>query len=90
MGFNVLAWTFHPEKHEDFVKDHHIHMVKSVSELCGAADVVTLHIRGSRDADGLMGIRELEAMKTRRGYLINTARASIVDYKAIKTALRYK
>jgi len=88
MNFPIVGWTFHPERHWDFIRGKAIQMVESPLELCAAADIVTIHTRASRASQGLFGLHELEAMKARKGFLINTARASIVDYEAIAIALK--
>ncbi len=88
MNFPVLGWTFHPEIHENFIREKAIHMVKSPLELCAAADIVTIHTRASKESLKLFGLQELQAMKVNKGFLINTARASIVDYESIVVALK--
>ncbi len=55
-------------------------------ELLQWADVVTLHVRLSRSTHSLIGARELSAMQ-RHAYLINTARAELIDQEALLEAL---
>ncbi len=55
----------------------------SLDEALGGADVVTLH---ARSATQLIGRSELERMK-QGSYLINTARATVLDYGALNDAL---
>lgn len=57
----------------------------ALEELLGTADIVSLHARGS--GAPLLGARELRLMK-RGSYLINTARAVLVDYDAMEALLR--
>jgi D-3-phosphoglycerate dehydrogenase len=55
----------------------------SLGEALDVADVVTLH---ARSATQLIGRSELEQMK-QGSYLINTARATVLDYGALNDAL---
>jgi D-3-phosphoglycerate dehydrogenase len=55
----------------------------SLAEALEGADVVTIH---ARSATQLFGRAELEKMK-RGSYLINTARATVLDYEALKESL---
>jgi phosphoglycerate dehydrogenase-like enzyme len=56
-------------------------------ELLARADVVTIHLVLSDRTRGLLGARELGAMK-RTAHLINTSRGPIVDEAALVAALR--
>lgn len=56
-----------------------------LEQLLREADIVSLHARGS--GAPLLGERELRMMKT-GSYLINTARANLVDYDALVRLLR--
>jgi phosphoglycerate dehydrogenase-like enzyme len=56
-----------------------------LDDLLREADIVSLHARGS--GAPLLGARELGLMK-RSAYLINTARAVLVDYDALEGRLR--
>jgi phosphoglycerate dehydrogenase-like enzyme len=53
------------------------------------ADYLTIHVRLSERTRGLVGARELGAMKS-TAYLINTSRGPIVDERALFEALRDK
>jgi D-3-phosphoglycerate dehydrogenase / 2-oxoglutarate reductase len=55
----------------------------SLPEALSRADVVTIH---ARSATQLMGRAEIEQMKP-GSYLINTARATVLDYDALSAAL---
>jgi D-3-phosphoglycerate dehydrogenase len=50
------------------------------------ADFVSLHCKVTPETQGLIGESELSLMKP-TAYLINTARAAVVDYAALHTAL---
>lgn len=58
-----------------------------MQELLRCADVITLHGRIPADAPALIGKNELKQMK-KTAYLINTARAVLVDTEALAEALR--
>jgi phosphoglycerate dehydrogenase-like enzyme len=56
-------------------------------ELFATADVVTLHLVLGERTRGVVGAAELEVMKP-TAYLVNTARAGLVDEDALLAALR--
>ena len=58
----------------------------SLQELTASSDFVSIHCPLTRETAGLIGRRELSAMK-RSAYLINTARGGIVDEDALFDAL---
>jgi glyoxylate reductase len=58
-----------------------------LEELLGRADVISLHLPATPETAGLVGRRELRAMKP-HAILINTARGSLVDSAALAEALR--
>jgi D-3-phosphoglycerate dehydrogenase / 2-oxoglutarate reductase len=81
-GVRILA--------NDIDPDHGLDDVVSwvgFDELVASADIVSLHVPLSPDTLGMVGIRELEAMRPSAG-LINTARGGIVDEEALARALR--
>lgn len=58
----------------------------SSDELFRTADIVSIHLRLSPRTEGLVGGKQLRAMK-RSSYLINTSRAEIVDRDSLVRAL---
>jgi glyoxylate reductase len=60
--------------------------VGSIDELAAEADILTLHCPSSAETKGLIDARRIGAMKD-GAVLINTARADLVDYDAMITAL---
>jgi D-3-phosphoglycerate dehydrogenase / 2-oxoglutarate reductase len=56
---------------------------KSLTELLGLADVITLHVDGKTSNTNLIGPEELKAMKTGVIFL-NLSRGHVVDVKALK------
>ncbi|OAA66457.1 NAD(P)-binding domain protein [Niveomyces insectorum RCEF 264] len=61
--------------------------VDSLDALLAAADVVTLHVPLLASTRGMIGARELAAMKD-RAILVNAARGSIVDEAALLAELK--
>jgi D-3-phosphoglycerate dehydrogenase / 2-oxoglutarate reductase len=61
----------------------------SLKEYLPIADYVSLHLPLNRETEGLIGVRELELMK-KSSYLVNVARAPIVDRQALFDALAEK
>ncbi len=61
--------------------------VASLPELLGAADIVSIHCPLSDETRGLIGEREIAAMKP-GSFLVNTARGDIVQKAPVFAALR--
>jgi len=80
IGMRVITWTMHPAAKESFE-------AASLDELYTESDVVSLHLRLSRETRGMIGWKEFQAMKPGAIFL-NTARAAIVDEAALLRALR--
>lgn len=81
-GMRVLAWS--PNLTEARAQEVGVHAV-SKEELCGRADVVTIHLRLSGSTRGIIGEPELRAMGD--AWLVNTSRAEIVDQPSLLRAL---
>ncbi len=58
----------------------------SLEQVLRESDVVTLHVPDTETTRGLIGAREIGQMK-HGAYLINNARGSVVDLKALKGAI---
>jgi phosphoglycerate dehydrogenase-like enzyme len=82
LGLRVLA-------HDPFVSDERIAAREAqpvaFDRLFTEADILSLHVPG-QDGPPLVGARELGLLPT-GAYLINTARASVLDYDALVDAL---
>jgi (S)-sulfolactate dehydrogenase len=65
----------------------HLAEKASLESLLGAADVVTLHCPLTDETRGMIGAQEIGRMKP-GAVLINTARGSIVDHRALAAALK--
>jgi D-3-phosphoglycerate dehydrogenase len=61
--------------------------VKSLDELLARSDFVSLHVPDRADTKGMIGAAQLETMRD-GAYLINNARGSLVDMRALVDALR--
>ncbi len=84
IGMEVLAWTFHPDGER--ASQAGIHFVP-LEELLSRSDVISIHIRASEKTFHLFDQRAFEQVKP-SCILVNTARASIVDTRALIAALR--
>jgi D-3-phosphoglycerate dehydrogenase len=77
IGMRVIAWTMHPRPGDPIVP---------LDELYRTADVISLHLRLSRETEGLIGAPQFALMKA-GAILINTARGAIVQEEALLEAL---
>lgn len=59
----------------------------SLNDLLQMSDIVTLHVPLNDNTKELIGKKELSLMK-KQAYLINTARAEVVNYEALYNALK--
>ena len=82
-GMNVIAWSQNltPEKCQEAGVTY-----ASKEDLFRTADIVSIHLMLSDRSRGLIGAKDLAPMKP-TAYLINTARAAIVDQAALLAAL---
>jgi D-3-phosphoglycerate dehydrogenase len=60
---------------------------RSLEELLGQSDFVTLHVPETPQTKGMMGAREIAAIKA-GGYLLNASRGTVVDIPALAEALK--
>jgi len=84
IGMRVIAWTRTPG--EKPLAELGIELV-GLDDLYRQSDVVSLHVRLTRETTGMVGRRELAAMKP-TAILVNTARGAVVDEAALIEALR--
>lgn len=87
-GFEARLLVYDPYVPEDAVRRAGCEPC-SLAELLRQSDVVTLHARLTPETVGLIGKRELASMKP-TAYLINTARAGLIDEGALLEALKEK
>lgn len=84
-GMNVLVYD--PFVQDGAIKTECAGQKVSLEELMTRADYVSLHAKVTRETTGLIGARYLGMMK-KSAYLLNTARAAIMDYDALYTVLK--
>jgi phosphoglycerate dehydrogenase-like enzyme len=84
LGMRVIAWSYSsdPARAERLGVE-----LVSRDDVFRQADVVSVHLRNTPEARGIVGARELALMKP-NAYLINTARGALVDEAALAAALR--
>lgn len=81
---NILVCTRHPDL--DFVAAHNI-TVCSKEELLAQADFISLHSALNADTRHMIDAEELSLMK-KTAYLINTARAGLINQAALLSAIK--
>ena len=82
-GMKVIGWSFS----DDPARASRLGLeLVDLDELLRTADVVSLHVRNTPEAAGMIGRREIDLIKP-GAILINTARAAIVDQDALLEAL---
>ncbi len=84
LGMRVAAWTYHPDW--DLAARLGVELL-DFERVLAEADVLSVHVRQTPEATGLIGAREIGRMK-RGAILVNTARGPIVNRKALVDALR--
>lgn len=84
IGMRVIAWSF--RRDTERAAKLGVELVE-LDDLLRQSDVVTLHLRNSSEAAGLINAEKLALMKS-TAFLINTARGAIVDQAALVEALR--
>jgi len=84
LGMRVVAWTYHPDP--DLAHQLGVELL-DFDRVLSEADVLTVHVRQTAEATGLLGPRQIARMK-RGAILVNTARGPIVDRAALVDALR--
>ncbi|MEO3875383.1 D-2-hydroxyacid dehydrogenase family protein [Nonomuraea sp. B12E4] len=83
-GMDVVAWSRHLT--EERATAAGARLAASKEELLSGSDIVSVHLVLSERTRGLVGERELALMRP-TAYLVNTARAAIVDQDALVSAL---
>jgi phosphoglycerate dehydrogenase-like enzyme len=85
-GMKVIAWSQNltPEKAKEAGAEY-----VTKEELFAKSDIVSIHVVLSDRSRGLVGAKEIGLMK-KTAFLVNTARAPIVDSKALMAALQSK
>ena len=87
-GFDMQILGYDPYANKALAEEYGVKLV-SLDELLGSSDFVSLHARLTEENRHMIGARELGLMKP-TAYLINTARAGLVDENALYQALKSK
>ncbi|AZV56156.1 2-hydroxyacid dehydrogenase [Clostridium sp. AWRP] len=87
-GFDVNIVVYDPFVKEDVLEKYNVKAV-SLEELCKQSDIISVHARLSEETKGLIGEKELSLMKS-TAYLINTARAGLINEAALIDALQQR
>ena len=86
MGMEVLAWTFNPSP--DRAEESGVRFV-SIQDLLSNSDAVSLHLRLSDKTRGFFKKKDFDRMKP-TAFLVNTARAGLIEPGELLRALRSK
>jgi D-3-phosphoglycerate dehydrogenase len=86
-GMQVVAWSRSLD--DARAAELGVERMRTVPELCGRADAVTLHVALTAETRGLIGEAALSRMRPRT-MLINAARAEVVDGAALARAIAEK
>ena len=84
-GFHVNIIVYDPFVSQDVLDSFNAESVDK-QELFKRADFISVHARLTEETHHIIGAAELSAMKP-TAYFINTARAGLVDYKALYAVL---
>lgn len=82
-GMEVLAFDLVPS--DEIAREIGLRFV-GLTELLSRSDIISLHVPGTQSTENLISTKEFDAMKN-GVVLINTARGSIIDTKAMLHAL---
>lgn len=85
-GFQVRQLVYDPYVDSAVLKEFGAEQVE-LEELCRQSDFISIHARLSADTAGLIGKEAFSWMKP-TAYLINTARAGLIDENALVEALQ--
>jgi phosphoglycerate dehydrogenase-like enzyme len=80
LGGNIIVATRSPKKVPKSINS------VTLNELLKKADIISLHVSGGMETQHLIGSMQFKAMKPTT-WLLNTARGSVVDEKALYEAL---
>jgi D-3-phosphoglycerate dehydrogenase len=86
LGMEVLAWTFHPSPQR--AEENDVRFV-SKDDLLRSSDVVSLHLRLSDKTRGFFKKEDFDLMKP-NAFIVNTARAGLIESGELYNALRSK
>jgi D-3-phosphoglycerate dehydrogenase / 2-oxoglutarate reductase len=92
-GMPVLAWSRRfaddAAAREAVQDDLGVRIVGTPEELVAQSDIVSIHIALTKETRGFVGEKLLKHART-GAYIINTARAEVMDYAALAEAIKAK
>jgi D-3-phosphoglycerate dehydrogenase len=86
-GFLMDVLAYHPTRSDDEIRSRGAEPTRSLSELLGRVDLVSLQVPLSDETRGMMGAEQFRQM-TPQSVLVNVSRGGIVDETALAEALR--
>jgi len=87
-GFQANILVFDPYVSDEVIKKYHTKKV-TINDLLKNADFVSLHVKMSKETKHIIGEKELSLMK-KSAYLVNTARAGLIEEDALYHVLKEK
>lgn len=90
-GMPIVVWSRRFATGQANVADEPvpIQVATSIEDLAARSDIVSIHVALSAETRGLVGAAVIDKLK-RGAYVINTARAEVVDHAALERAVREK
>jgi D-3-phosphoglycerate dehydrogenase len=92
-GMPVLVWsrrfTEDAEARAAAHNDFGVEVVDSAEDLMKRSDIVSVHLALTKETKGFMGEKLLKHART-GAYIVNTARAEVMDYAALAEAIKNK
>lgn len=85
LGLNVKVYDAYLD--EDFVLLNKLKPCSSIEELIKDADILTLHIPLKKQTEGIINIDLLRNQNVKDLLIVNTARAGLIKFETIETAL---
>ena len=85
-AFGMKVNVYDPYLSQERADQHGVTLL-DLHTLVSTADYVTVHARVTPESTGVMGLEQFKAMKP-SAFFVNTARAALVDMKALVEALR--
>jgi len=90
-GMPVVVWSrrFNTGRADVATEPVPLQLATSPAEVAARSDILSIHVALSPDTRGLVNAAVIDALKPGT-YVINTARAEVVDYAALEKAVREK
>lgn len=85
-GFGCKIISYDPWANKEIAEDMAVELVDTIKELFQRADYLSVHARLTDENHGMINARLLGMMKP-TAYLVNTARAGLIDEEALLSAL---